>query len=137
MVLQSSAASFRRTKQTSGSTSDSKADVEVTQQPSPPTTPAADAEDPNDEKNGAQHLNAEAIDAEPDQPLAKDPLQWFGILVPRELRTAQHDFRSALDDDSVVAATNASRQMRHFEVEIRKLRKVIRKAEKQEIVSTK
>lgn len=60
-----------------------------------------------------------------------DPLRWFGILIPPTLRHAQRSFVSAvLDEDTLARSVNAARGMRQLEVEIRKLRKAIRKMEK-------
>ena len=67
-----------------------------------------------------------------------DPIRWFGILVPSTLRQAQKSFSSALlDEGSVTKAVNCSRGMREVEIEIRKLRKAIKKEEKKvnEVVS--
>ncbi|CAK1359251.1 hypothetical protein CB0940_05489 [Cercospora beticola] len=61
----------------------------------------------------------------------RDPIRWFGILVPPTLRQAQASFNSALlDSQSLSKALNGSRRMREVEAEIRKLRKIIKKAEK-------
>ncbi|PPJ55958.1 hypothetical protein CBER1_03592 [Cercospora berteroae] len=60
-----------------------------------------------------------------------DPIRWFGILVPSTLRQAQNSFTEAvLDGQSLSNALNSSRRMREVEAEIRKLRKIIKKAEK-------
>lgn len=60
-----------------------------------------------------------------------DPIRWFGILVPPTLRQAQASFDDAvLDNKSLSQAVDSSRRMREVEVEIRKLRKIIKKAEK-------
>lgn len=58
---------------------------------------------------------------------ARDPLRWFGILIPPVLKQSQQSFSSAVDGP-VCAAVNSSRSMRDVEVEIRKLRKEIRRA---------
>lgn len=63
-----------------------------------------------------------------------DPIRWFGILVPATLRQAQNSFVTAVRDGSTVTtAVNSSRGMREVEVEIRKLRKAIKKEEKKSI----
>ncbi|GIZ38083.1 hypothetical protein CKM354_000150900 [Cercospora kikuchii] len=60
-----------------------------------------------------------------------DPVRWFGILVPSTLRQAQNSFTDAvLNIQSCSKAMNSSRRMREVEAEIRKLRKIIKKAEK-------
>jgi len=110
---------------------DKKAATEPNQQPSPPSTPVADSlddspaeqqEDPKtqDEKQGPHWGPTVA---------SRDPLKWFGILVPRELRSAQTSFCSAVDGP-IAAAANAARGMREIEAEIRKVRKAVKKAEK-------
>lgn len=58
-----------------------------------------------------------------------DPLRWFGILVPPELRSAQTSFTKTVDD-SIARAVNAAKRIRELEIEIRRVRKEIRKAEK-------
>lgn len=71
----------------------------------------------------------------PDSPsrALRDPIRQFGILVPPSLRAAQKSFSAAVQDSSTVEqAVNASRGMREIEFDIRKLRKAIRKAERQE-----
>lgn len=57
----------------------------------------------------------------------RDPLNWFGILVPPTLRKAQGSFKSALDD-VVPAMATVVVQMRQIEIEIRRTRKKILKA---------
>jgi hypothetical protein len=60
-----------------------------------------------------------------------DPLRWFGILVPQSLRAAQNSFSAAvLHDESMAKAINTSRRMREVELEIRRLKKTLRKMEK-------
>lgn len=109
-----------------------------TQQPSPPATP-----EPSNAKSLAPTLDTEPTGEEIDKgsedellqapkskpPLEEDPLRWFGILVPQELRLAQASFTTGLLEN-VASAVNASRAMRDAEADIRKLRKEIRRAEK-------
>lgn len=90
-------------------------DEEVKQQPSPPTTP---------EPEEKEHATAQKL------PLGADSLRWFGILTPPALRSAQNSFSSAVDD-VVVEAVNSARGMRECEGEIRRLRKDIRRAERE------
>lgn len=67
-----------------------------------------------------------------------DPIRWFGILVPQTLRQAQASFNDAiLDSQSLPKAMTSSRRMREVEVEIRKIRKNIKKAEKTTESSTR
>jgi len=58
-----------------------------------------------------------------------DPLHWYGILVPPQLRHAQSSFINAIAGP-VSDAANATQAMRRNEVEIRKLRKEMKKLEK-------
>ena len=101
-------------------------DEEVTQQPSPPSTPD------NSTSQEARNLNDKqsSVRNPAKTPLESDPLRWFGILVPPALRSAQTSFSSAVDN-AIAEAVNAARAMRECEVEIRKLRKEIRKAERE------
>lgn len=91
--------------------------------PTPDATPepySENAESTNPEKPTATS-----------KPTTDDPIRWFGILVPPPLRQAQTSFTSAvLSDGTFAQASNAARGMRDVEVDIRKLRKTIRKAEK-------
>lgn len=55
-----------------------------------------------------------------DKPITRapnDPLKWFGILVPPELRTCQNKFIHLIGD-TVINATNAACQLRRLETEI-------------------
>jgi len=111
-----------------------------TQQPSPPGTP-----EPEDrEKSTEDEKTEEADTAKP-----VNPLRWYGVLVPPELRKAQSAFSAVLgspnnageqdtetrDDDisPLTNAVNAARSLREVEVEIRKVRKAVKKAEKARI----
>ncbi len=108
------------------------------QQPSPPATPSSEGDEtrsddlqesapepPVPSNVGIQ--DSESNDRKP--ALTLDPIRWFGILVPQELRSAQASFVAAVQDPAV-DAVNAARQMRETEVNIRRLRKDIKKAEK-------
>lgn len=80
-----------------------------------------------------------------------NPLRWFGVLVPPELKKAQVAFCAVLADPTaskelentardcirspIANATNAARGLRDIEVEIRKTRKAMRKAEKIPVVA--
>jgi hypothetical protein len=108
-----------------------------TQQPSPPGTPEPEAREQStqDEKG-----------VEEEKPKPVNPLRWYGILVPPELKRAQSAFSAVLGDRSNAEeqddktcnnensptsnAVNAARGLREVEGEIRKLRKAVRKAEK-------
>jgi len=107
------------------------------QQPSPPGTPEPQSQpDQDDEKQTDQA----------EEPKPTNPLRWYGVLVPPELKRAQSAFSAVLEDHStsenpdeadsvctespVTHAVNSARGMRDIEVEIRKTRKALRKAEK-------
>lgn len=112
-------------------------EAEVLQQPSPPATPGPEDEDITDDSDTESESQAGANEDEGaaarkvavKPPLEADPIRWFGILVPQELRSAQRSFTTAVDE-TLSGAINAGRAMREVEVEIRRLRKEIRKAEK-------
>ena len=107
------------------------------QQPSPPGTPQPQSQPDQDEEEKSDQ-------AEGSKPT--NPLRWYGVLVPPELRRAQSAFSAVLDDSSpsenpdetdgdciqspVAHAVNAARGLRDVEIEIRKTRKAVRKAEK-------
>ena len=96
-------------------TGDNEEDVK--QLPSPPGTPEPDPDITPSEKDTRI-------------PLPSDPLKWFGILVPQALRSSQASFCVAVDE-AVADAANAAKSMRSTEAEIRKLRKELRKAERE------
>ncbi|MCJ1288404.1 hypothetical protein MMC26_007761 [Xylographa opegraphella] len=58
----------------------------------------------------------------------RDPLDWFGILVPPALGTAQAAFKSALNE-AVSNVINISVEMRDLEAEVEGLRRRIRSTE--------
>lgn len=66
-------------------------------------------------------------DPETGSKATRDPLNWFGILVPPALRTAQSNFEGAVSD-LVPALASISEEMKRAEIEVRKARKKIRKA---------
>lgn len=99
------------------------------QQPTPPTTPPRKSEEePPGEQS--QETNSEtAGDKEAIQKKVRDPIHWYGILVPPALRSSQGSFKSAIQDP-VIKAANSAQALRHVNMEIRKMRKDIKKAEK-------
>jgi hypothetical protein len=118
------------------------------QQPTPPSTPPIDTDNqtpPIDTANQTPPINtANQTREEKDQELNDtpesenkessskklgDPLHWFGILVPPALRSSQKSFISAFDGP-IIDATNSAQALRHVTLEIRKLRKLIKRAEK-------
>ena len=66
-------------------------------------------------------------DAESGSNMTRDPLNWFGILVPPALRTSQSNFKDAVAD-LIPALASISKEMSEVEIEIRRARKRIRKA---------
>lgn len=111
------------------------------QQPSPPGTPEPeDREKPTEDEKTEEAGKAKPV----------NPLRWYGVLVPPELRKAQSAFSAVLgspihaeekdieargDESSPLAnVVNAARGLREVEVEIRKIRKAVKKAEKARIV---
>ena len=59
--------------------------------------------------------------------MTRDPLRWFGVLVPPALRTSQRNFRDAVAD-RIPALASISKEMREVEIEVRRARKRISKA---------
>jgi vacuolar-type H+-ATPase subunit D/Vma8 len=59
-------------------------------------------------------------------PKTKDPLKWFGVLVPQPLRSAQASFTSAVET-SIPDLLNVQQQLRHLEIEIGRTRKSLKK----------
>ena len=97
--------------------------------PTPPATPPYESKVETEKSE----TNASDTKAEP-RPAdnvrkTTDPLHWYGILVPPQLRHAQSSFVNAIAGP-VSDAANATQSMRRNEVEIRKLRKEIKKLEK-------
>jgi hypothetical protein len=63
----------------------------------------------------------------------RDPLHWYGILVPPSLRSSQKSFNSAIHSP-VMDAANSAQALHRVDMDIRKLRKDIKKAEKKRVV---
>jgi hypothetical protein len=107
------------------------------QQPSPPGTPEPQSQPDQDEEEKL---------AQTEESKPTNPLRWYGVLVPPELKRAQHSFSAVLEDSSapdepdeigsdyakspIADAVNAARGLRDIEAEIRKTRKAVKKAEK-------
>lgn len=101
------------------------------QEPTPPSTPLptnSETKGDNDSDKPQEKQDSPGKDEEQASQI-RDPLTWFGILVPPSLRSAQASFNSVVDEP-VTDAVNASRGMRETEIEINRLRKDIRKAER-------
>ncbi|KAK5999548.1 hypothetical protein QM012_005401 [Aureobasidium pullulans] len=113
--------------------SDEKAEEEgekrPSQQPTPPPTPPRESEEDLSEKQSQEDKSDAANDKEATQKKVRDPIHWYGILVPPTLRSSQKSFKSAIQDP-VIQAANSAQALRHINMEIRKLRKDIRKAER-------
>ncbi|KAG9853642.1 hypothetical protein KCU98_g2888, partial [Aureobasidium melanogenum] len=99
------------------------------QQPTPPSTPPTESEEELPGEQSHENKSEKADDKEPTQKKVRDPIHWYGILVPPSLRSSQNSFKSAIQDP-VVEAVNSAQALRHVNMEIRKLRKDIKKAEK-------
>lgn len=117
-----------------------QAESQPTQQPSPPGSPEPESkETPTEDEKMDQT----------EKPKPVNPLRWYGILVPPELRKAQSSFSMVVGhplnteestdvapEDTVspiVNAVNAARGLREAETELRKVRKALKKAEKARI----
>ncbi len=59
--------------------------------------------------------------------MTRDPVNWFGILVPPALRTSQSSFKDAVVN-LIPALASISMEMREVEIEVRRTRKRVRKA---------
>ncbi|KAL8738050.1 MAG: hypothetical protein Q9181_001118 [Wetmoreana brouardii] len=86
---------------------------------------------PTRQKSAAQQANKDRSTAmaqtekDPNPPIS-DPLKWFGILVPPALRTSQQTFKTTVTE-TVPSLANISTEMKSLEIEIRRIRKKIRK----------
>ena len=72
---------------------------------------------------------SEAIDNEKEKAsgLPRDPLNWFGILVPPALRASRSNFQSAVID-IIPALASTTNEMKEVEIEVRRARKWLKKA---------
>ncbi|CAD0100824.1 unnamed protein product [Aureobasidium mustum] len=104
-------------------------DVTPSQQPTPPSTPPRESDEELLEKQSQENKSDTTGDKEPSQKKVRDPIHWYGILVPPSLRSSQKSFKSAIQDP-IIEAANSAQALRHINMEIRKLRKDIKKAEK-------
>ena len=85
--------------------------------------------DQQEEKDKSEEQEDKPDDKERTHTKVRDPLHWFGILVPPSLRAFQKSFKSAIHDP-VIDAANSAQALRRVDMDIRKLRKDIKKAEK-------
>jgi coiled-coil domain-containing protein 115 len=60
------------------------------------------------------------------QPKIRDPIHWYGILVPQPLRICQRTFIDAVNDAVPTLSTIMTR-IRALEIEIKRKRKMLRK----------
>lgn len=102
---------------------------EPKQQPSPPATPEPESAEVNKIEEKEQSTEAPDAESKQSSSAVKDSLRWYGVLTPKELRTAQTHFVASMSDD-MSALANSARHLRALEVDIARLRKTIRKAEK-------
>jgi hypothetical protein len=113
-------------------------DPQPKQQPSPPGTPEPEIKQQSTEDEKTE---------EAEKPKPVNPLRWYGILVPPELRKAQSSFSMVLGnlsntacdftDSPITNAVNATRGLREVETELRKVRKSLKKAEKAQVTITR
>ncbi|KAH0367788.1 hypothetical protein KCU65_g4415, partial [Aureobasidium melanogenum] len=108
---------------------DKKEEETPAQQPTPPSTPPTKSEEKLPEEQSHENKSEKTDDKEPAQKKVRDPIHWYGILVPPSLRSSQNSFKSAIQNP-VIEAANSAQALRHVNMEIRKLRKDIKKAEK-------
>ncbi|THY88228.1 hypothetical protein D6C95_07129 [Aureobasidium pullulans] len=103
---------------------------EPEQQPTPPSTPPRDPDEEEPSKEQEEQDKSKTTSGQ-DKAQNKpcDPLHWYGILVPPALRASQKSFISAVESPLIEAA-NSAQALRLVAVEIRKLRKDIKKAER-------
>jgi coiled-coil domain-containing protein 115 len=109
--------------------SDDNSTKEPVQQPSPPATPEFGGDDDYQKPQADERGHGEATEPEEGAAKPQDPLRWFGILVPHELRNTQASFSAAMNEP-LAKAVDAARAMRELEIEIQRTRKAVKKAEK-------
>lgn len=101
----------------------------------PGSKAASEAEGPSTEHHKAESASIDettepekgkSSNTSTDSRATRDPLRWFGILVPSALRSAQSTFVSAVDGAIPELAT-LGESLRKQEIAIQRLRKKIRK----------
>ncbi|KAK8156038.1 hypothetical protein IWX90DRAFT_516941 [Phyllosticta citrichinensis] len=112
-------------------------DPEVSKYPTPPPDSPSDAAQPSGvdsgasqeekEQEGQQEKDEEEQKRKQQQQRQRDPIRWFGILVPQALRSAQGIFVGAVET-AVPQTLNLAAEMRELEIEIGRARKAIRKS---------
>lgn len=120
---------------------------EAEQQPSPPGTPEPKSKSESESESASKERPEDSkLDEKNGKDTSANPLRWYGILVPPELKRAQGSFSAAISDaintkspdgdatsaqeSPMTTAVNAARGLREVETELRKTRKAVRKAEK-------
>ncbi|KAK5006360.1 hypothetical protein LTR16_006148 [Cryomyces antarcticus] len=101
---------------------------EPRQEPTPPATPQT-APDPEPEVKLSKPSETDEHTKKNPESETRDPLNWYGILVPPALRAAQADFISTVERP-VPELVNTAQQMSTVEVEIKRVRKELKKGEK-------
>ncbi|KAL8925599.1 MAG: hypothetical protein Q9172_002169 [Xanthocarpia lactea] len=84
------------------------------------------ASSPETTKSTVDEASTESQTDMESKPPTSDPLKWFGILVPPALRASQNSFKNAVTEKITLLA-NLSNEMRSMEIEIRRIRKKIKK----------
>lgn len=122
------------TSETSAPQSSKDAD-QILQELTPPATPLHQS-DPNQHEKDSEPASDDTPDDEPSKKTKKssDPVHWYGILVPPQLRQSQSSFVTIVEGPMLEAA-NSAQALRRGEVEIRKLRKDIKRAERNAVVA--
>jgi hypothetical protein len=85
-------------------------------------TIAATAATPATRKSKAEEEENEKGEKDTKRAAAGDPLRWFGIFVPPQLKVAQRDFSAAVAD-FIPRLAQAQTEMRRLEQEIVRARK--------------
>ncbi|KEQ61330.1 uncharacterized protein M437DRAFT_17531, partial [Aureobasidium melanogenum CBS 110374] len=105
---------------------DEKEEDAPAQQPTPPSTPPTESEEKRPDEQSHENKSEQADGKESAQKKVRDPIHWYGILVPPSLRSSQTSFKSAIQNP-IIEAANSAQALRHVSMEIRKLRKDIKK----------
>ncbi|KJY01902.1 hypothetical protein TI39_contig273g00005 [Zymoseptoria brevis] len=107
-------------------TSSEPKEASVNHLPSPSPTPEPEILEEK-RKDSEETLSKPKLQS----PDPQDPIRQFGILIPPALRSAQTSFSKAvLSPEALARAVQAARELRGVEVEMRRARKGLRKAEK-------
>ncbi|KAK7513305.1 uncharacterized protein IWZ02DRAFT_484648 [Phyllosticta citriasiana] len=110
--------------------SSSPTDPQISKYPTPPPDlPQLSKDDDTSEEEGKEDGEEEEDkeDKRKKQQRQRDPIRWFGILVPQALRSAQGSFVGAVET-AVPRTLNLATEMRELEIEIGRARKAMRKS---------